>query len=332
MTITNLKNAPELLTPTLALIEKAFHYSEGQHFNQDFAPLMAASNRQNCFIFLSENNEVIAHLGVKIREIQNLPVAMLGGIAVAEGARGQGVFNQLMTHVLSEFKEEVAFFLLWSDQTKLYTKYGFHLCGRQIELNPMGAQNTSFEATKYHLLSKKHQLQIQQLYTSSFSMQYKTFERKEENWKEIEEIRSTDLYIRKENDEITDYFFKNKGQDLNGIIFEYGSKKDIKKFIPEIRSFGTIWFGQEDFEGTDQFQFMLAPGSSKIFGGFIQNFTSNQILVRQINQIKNEIYFEFNHELLSLDIKEFLEGIFGPNSFQELNELPNLFISGLDSI
>jgi hypothetical protein len=47
--------------------------------------------------------------------------------------------------------------------------------------------------------------------------------------------------------------------------------------------------------------------------------------------MKQEAYFDFNDELLALEMDEFLKGIFGPYPFEELTVRP-FFISGLDSI
>ena len=51
-----------------------------------------------------------------------------------------------------------------------------------------------------------------------------------------------------------------------------------------------------------------------------------------MNSMKQEVYFYFNDELLSLDTEEFLRGVIGPEVFEELGELKPIFVSGLDSI
>jgi hypothetical protein len=75
----------------------------------------------------------------------------------------------------------------------------------------------------------------------------------------------------------------------------------------------------------------MAPGDLRLFSRFILNYTNFKISIRNINVIKQEVFFDFNEELYSLEIEEFLRGIFGPGIFEEL-ELSCFFISGLESV
>jgi len=333
MTITTLKASPHLLKSTIDLIEASFLYEKPNSFTVDFAPLMNADNFENSFIMIDENENVLAHIGVCIRTILGVPVAMLGGIAVAEAHRGAGYFKELILDVMAEKKSDVALIMLWSDQEKLYNKYGFHLCGTQIEIQVQaGAKNF----THYRLkdLSNEQLEQIQKIYKESFSSLYTTIERTASDWGELKKIHSTDLYIKESNGIISEYFFMNKGQDLGGIIFEYGSSiRKIIDLLQEISCYGTIWSGENFLEkGEAQYQFFVSPGGTKLFGQFIELYTNKKILIREINFIKQEMYFYFNDELLSLTIEEFLRGVLGPGPFEELGELKPIFISGLDSI
>jgi hypothetical protein len=55
--------------------------------------------------------------------------------------------------------------------------------------------------------------------------------------------------------------------------------------------------------------------------------------IRDINPLKQEVYFDFGDELLGLELEEFLRGVLGPGVFEELGaELKPLYISGLASI
>jgi predicted N-acetyltransferase YhbS len=332
MTITTLKAAPHLLASTLDLIETAFKYEKPQSFAVDFAPLVSENNLGNSFIVINENEKVLAHISVCIRRILGIPVAMLGGIAVDEAHRGEGHFNSLIIDLMSEYKSEVAFFMLWSDQEKLYNKYGFHLCGNQIELNQTNGPK-EFKRTKLKDLSEQKFQEIQVLYKESFCKIYTSIERTAADWKELIKIHSANLYIREENNKIQEYFFIDKGQDLEGIIFEYGTKHDIKGFIQKISAYGKVWLGENLFEdGEFQFQFFMAPGDTQLFTQLIEWYTANKIKIREINLFKQEIYFYFNDELLSLETDDFLRGVLGPGVFEELGDLKPLFISGLDSI
>jgi predicted N-acetyltransferase YhbS len=332
MTITTLKDAPHLYQATLSLIEKSFGYERPNSFAEDFAPLISKNNFHHNFIKIDEKENVIAHIGLSERDILGFKVAMLGGIAVDESQRGAGHFQDLFQEVISEKKSDVAFFLLWSDQEKLYKKFGFYLCGTQYEVSkPLGTIN--FKKTKLNQLDSEKLNQIKNLYKNSFSTTYATAERTESDWNEILKISSADLFIRENSNLITDYFFMNKGQDLSGIIYEYGSTGDIKHLIQEIAVQGKVWVGDILGDiGEAQFQFFLSPGSTRLFSAFISKFTDMKINVLQVNSMKQEVYFDFNQEVLSLEVEEFLRGIFGPGIFEELGTIPSLFISGLDSI
>ncbi len=335
--ITNLKENPSSFEETLKLVEKSFDYHSPFSFKEDFGSLIEERNHHNCFILLDENENVIAHIGAKERMIrikENLhPVCMLGGIAVDEKHRGEGHFQTLFQDVLAEKRSDVAAFFLWSDQETLYKKYGFHLCGDQFEI-PKSSKTSTLQPTKFHLLNQKEQKQIEELYQKSFASQYTTLDRTQADWDSLKEIKSADLYIKKSGENITDYFFMNKGQDLTGIIYEYGSVTDLRAWLKEASSIGKIWLGQPlmDTEN-NQFQFFLAPADMKHFSALIADMTKGAMTVRNVNVMKQEVYFDFQDETLALDSEEFLRGIFGPGQFEEVDvaKYP-LFISGLDSI
>ena len=133
-----LSEKPSCYEKAVKLIEKSFEYKKPFSFETDFAPLIDKSNHKNCFIYIDENENVLAHIGVKEREItlqgKTFSVCLLGGIAVDEKRRGEGLFQTLLQDVLAEKRSDTTFFLLWSNLEKLYNKFGFHLAGTQIEL------------------------------------------------------------------------------------------------------------------------------------------------------------------------------------------------------
>jgi predicted N-acetyltransferase YhbS len=333
---TTLKESPSLFEETLRLIEKSFHYQKPFSFKYDFAPLMDPSNHHNSFIFTDEKNKVIAHIGMKDKILRvngnDHAVCLLGGIAVDEERRGEGVFRSLMEDVISEKRSDCAFFILWSDQEKLYKKFGFTLCGAQYEYAKSEGRN-GFEKTTYTALSSQDKGAIHFLYEKSFSRMYLTPVRNADDWEMIAKITSADLYVKRDKQRIVSYFFMNKGQDLSGIIYEYGFQDQPEDFLKEATATGTVWTATPlTATNTQQFQFMLAPADRKLMAGFIHDYTKGLFQLRDINLIKGEAFFDFEDETLSLEIPEFLRGILGPGSFEELGTLSPLFFSGLDSI
>jgi predicted N-acetyltransferase YhbS len=326
---------PSCYEATIKLIEKSFQYKKPNSFVIDFAPLIDKSNHHNCFIMLDENENVLAHIGAKDRFINlentKYPITLLGGIAVDEARRGEGIFQNLFQDVLAEKRSDTTLFLLWSDLEKLYNKFGFHLCGTQFEISKP-KQKTNFTQTTYAALSPSEKAEIRNLFETSFAKNYLTPTRAESDWKLIEDITSADLFIRKKNNAIEDYYFINKGQDLPEVIYEYATKSDFRDLINEIAAFGKVWMGQE-IVPTEllQYQFFMSPGDLKLFTEFIFKLTKQQFAIRNINLMKQEVFFDFNEETLSLELHDFLRGVFGPGVFEEI-ETNSFFISGLDSI
>ncbi len=334
--ITNLKAHPQFFEKTLKLIEKSFKYAAPFSFAEDFAPLVESGNHHNCFILVDEAENVLAHVGAKDRIVsvndKEFTVTMLGGIAVEERARGEGHFTTLFNDVLAEKRGEAAFLLLWSDLEKLYNKFGFQLCGTQFEVPRSPQAPLEFEQTKYHLLSAAEKEELRALYETSFAKTYLTLERSAEDWEGISRLSSADLYLERFSGTIRGYFFKGKGQDLTDIIYEYGTAGDLPRFVTEASRVGKVWAGSEILETEEtQYQFFLCPGDLRAFTEFIKEFSAGKILIRNINLLKQEVFFDFTDELYSLELADFLRGIFGPGTFEEL-ELRPLYISGLDSI
>lgn len=330
-----LSEKPSCYEATKKLIEKSFHYKKPFSFEIDFAPLIDKSNHKNCFIMLDENENVLAHIGVKERFFtlnnKKFSVTLLGGIAVDEARRGEGIFQELFQDVLAEKRSDTALFLLWSDLEKLYNKFGFHLCGTQFELAG-GNEQSPFIKTIYSALNDDEKKQIRDLYQDSFTKTYLTLVRDDHEWEMIAKITSADLFVQKHNGRIQSYYFQNKGQDLPGIIYEYGTKNDLATYLKEISNYGKVWMGT-DIVPTEnvQYQFFMGNGDLRLFTDFIFELTDKKFEIRNINIMKQEVFFDFNEETLMLELPEFLRGVFGPGVFEEL-EMKPLFLSGLDSI
>jgi predicted N-acetyltransferase YhbS len=334
--IFRLSEYPLCFEKALALIESALSYRGPHSFREDFAPLVDSSNHDNCFIYVNDGGEVLAHIGVKEKQLsldgQVFTFCLLGGIVVAEAHRGKGIFQELLLDVLAEKRDQVSAFVLWSTLEKLYSRYGFYLCGTQFEYSGAGPVQ-GFQKTRLHELSTAERIEVTKLFDESFSNTYLTFERTSADWNLVAAVTSADLYVRRRDGKITDYYFQNKGQDLTDVIYEYGTAGEMAGFMRELAGAGKLWTATpiEATEG-QQFQFMLAPGDLAKFTAFIKAYTQGKFLIRNINVMKKEVFFDFDGETLMLEMEEFLRGVFGPGLYEELGELPPFFVSGLDSI
>lgn len=329
--IKTLKEFPKKRVETLKLIEDAFDYTNDNSFEVDFFPLMNPNNAQNNYILIKDE-QVIGHIGVLYKAFrinaQTFNIPMLGGIAIKEEYRGKGFFKSFFTEVLSTIKDS-PFSILWSDKIDLYQSFGFHPCIEQYEYTGnIESDNPKFIKMKLGELSDKEIVQLKNIYDNSNELRY---ERSIEDWNSLKHISSSDIYIKKENDKILNYFFMNKGEDLSDIIYEYGSLDDIE----EISTYGILW-SPWDFEVENEehknilYAALLKINNFDSFQQFISGYTKNLI---QFDSIENEkVCFRFESSKMKLEPSQFLQGIFGPNKFEELKETKKILISGLDSI
>jgi predicted N-acetyltransferase YhbS len=327
--ITTLKENESFFAKTLKLIEKSFGYSSEYSFKEDFYPLINKNNHQNCYIAVDNNENILGHLGVRLVHIkinnEVFPIAMLGGIATDEKSRGKGVFTALLKHVL-ERHTDVAFYLLWSDNQELYNKFDFYLCGLQLEF-PFQSANSTLERTKFSKLNDVEKNQVKTIYNKE---SYPHLIRTTEDWANIEQMNSLDLYLKRNDNEIIGYAFKNKGADLAGVVHEY---RGI--LIKELQAIGKVWSMRRvdrEKEGfSTQYAYFMRPGNYKYFAHVVHELSGKKIEVLQIQD--SQVLFKFNDNESVMDLSEFLVGIFGPNYFEELDEtLQNIQVSGVDSI
>jgi predicted N-acetyltransferase YhbS len=327
MNYTNLVQNPVYYADTIKLIENAFDYSPSNSFKVDFYPLVNERNHENCHVLIIDNH-VVAHVGVLKKEIkinnEIFPIAMYGGIAVSEKHRGQGLFKELFNKVLEQNKD-CALHLLWSDQLEMYERFGFYPAIEQIEFNESLDDAEGFTPTKLKDLNQQEIEQLSAIYDQAKDIRIK---RTIPDWEVLKSITSSDLYIKKEGGFITNYFFMNKGEDLNGVIYEIGDFKDIEI----INKFGVTWSPYDfDHDDVDRlFAAVLRIGDQKLFSKFIKSYTQNMIVIKEIDS--KTVDFDFEMSNYKLATEEFLTGIFGPCRFEELSAIAPLYISGLDSI
>jgi len=339
--LTTLKDHPEKYQETISLIEKSFNYLADHKFDVDFYPLMNKKNHHHNYLLLSKVDEsVVGHIGVNLRQFQSrgnsTMTGLVGGVVLREDFQRKGIMNLFLKKVLSLHHNNVSLFLLWSDLDKFYKKFNFHQAGGIIQTSQ--PNNNIFPPLDYHhksQLSKTELLQIKKIYNLSFN-NFTTLKRGEKDWQNIFNITSSKLYIKKNNEnEISAYFFYEKGHDFKNIIHEFGSLK--KDYLPNIKELANycLWLPEsQDLNyptGTHFYGGLFKVGSSYLFSEFIHNWSQNKIAIIDISP--DFIIFNFSGSEYTMTHANFLESIFGPNSIKEfkLLGLP-LYISGLDSV
>lgn len=313
---TNLADSPEFTGKTKNLIEKSFGYQPENSFLTDFYPLFNKENFMNCHILESEG-EVLAHIGVKQRRLAGYTVNMYGGIVVAKKMRGQGLFRKLFNQTLKNYNS-CALHFLWSNELSLYQKFNFH---------------PAVSLYEYDQKKSSHSFHVEEVQWSEFREEelYKNFseqrlERSDKDWGEIKKISSCRIYLIKDETRTVNYFIKDKGQDLQGIIFEYGDMNI--DYLNCMRNYGKVWTPQAHAESLSIYSTVIRLGDENQLTDFLRAHYKIEVLELS----ETEIEFKFQDLNVRLDHSDFLKGVFGPTPFEEFAEFKPLFISGLDSI
>ncbi len=344
--LTTLSANPEYFEEVIKLIEEEFHYTEGNHFEKDFAPLVDPLNFENCYLIINqENNSVAAHLAVCPRTlIKNqceMKIALVGGIATHKNHRGVGLFKELMNHAIKIHETNVGLFILWSDLENLYEKFSFHRTGVLIET---GTRNFSaserpsgYEKTKFSQLNDKEFNAVINLYTSFNEKYFLTLKRENKDWSIIREMSSIDLYLKKNTlGDIEKYFCVNKGRDLTNIVHEVSCKnsQEFSVLLKELENF-KLWLPETElskFSSSNIFYTaFFRLGNEKTLDTFLQTVTNNKLKILSMSE--ERVTFSFEENLFGASPKDFLQYVFGPKPLEEFGPFGlSLYVPGTDSI
>jgi predicted GNAT family N-acyltransferase len=331
-----LKEQPELVNETIKLVESSFLYTQNFHYDKDFYPLMRKENHHNCHV-LMDGDTLVGHLGVLPQKLVykdiEVDVLFIGGIAIAEKHRGKGYFTPFFNDIIKKYSNDYAMMFLWSEKSNLYKKHGFYECGSVYQ--------TGEEIFNGHvLISGFHQANKETLTDENFKQILNLYNKGHRNLivpkrsleclKEYILNSSVDLFIQpSDNDEIKNYFFINKGFDLNDIIHEISFHED-SKIIEEFAPY-KLWLANPYPDEHINFYLGLAKiANQDKFKDFIEKTSDSSI---EIQAIDENVEFLYNNQIYSLKHKDFLTGVFGPGKIKEFNQLmPAFYIPGIESI
>lgn len=325
--LTNLQESPQYIDSVLKMIEKALGYEKNQSFKVDFYPLFNERNFKNCHILI-EGEVIIGHIGCLTKNIELLshhPINMYGGIAIAEEFRGKGYFRDFFEEVQKK-SPEASLSFLWSDQLDLYEKFNFYPC---VDLFHYHMTDTPakglWQKTKLKEITQPELKTLKRLYQDNEELRPV---RTDQDWQDLTEIASSDLFILKSETGIENYFFINKGQDLPNIIHEYGHVDD--RVIEDLTTFGHLWTpfkSEKEFEKQELFGSVVKLGSIDRLAPLLSELAGVELITLE----GEEISVKMDDEEFTLLQKDFLPGLLGPGKFKEF-DTQDLFISGLDSI
>ncbi len=339
--IVTLKEFPDLRKPLINLIESSFSYSSENKFDIDFYPLLASSNEKNSYIMIDENSQkIIAHVGVIPKQLISkgisIPALFLGGIAVDTDYRRRGFFNSTLSHVLNNHLGDAAIAILWSNLVSMYEKMQFYPAIGLIENCATDEIGDDWEPKTYSSLSAAEQQQIQAIYRQ-MSSHYIVVKRQEADWESIQKITSSNLYIRKdESGKIVSYFFKDKGQDLENVIHEFGFKDEAAKKDLFTNLKKTIsWLPEKERSSFPDGQLcssaLIKIGDPDLFCKLVKDWSNDAMSVTDLSV--ETVNFTFSGSSHQMEVAQFLPLLLGPNPAEEFKHFDrSIFISGLDSI
>lgn len=333
----NLSTFPELIEQTNLLIETAFGYQNGHKYAADFAPMSGEHNSQHRHIlFDPATKEVVAHIGCLPRNFcwngEVIPVILIGGIAVSESSRGQGLFREMFIRVLSLYHSQCAFFLLWSDKHEMYAKYDFYLAGRQWCYRAPHGNNLGIRSSM-STISQETLDSMNELYVRTVNQ--KTFSplRDKEDWSHIKEITSTELYLLEKNETLQGYYFRNKGMDLEGIVHDWAHEDGVTGLLRDSGNPGVIWAAENAPVDDDVLQDLQLVGLWRP-NTHVMALKKISILLEGAEVRWKEPYFivKTQNGSYNLTAPDLLEEIFGHGKYGIRSSQLPVWVGGLDSV
>ncbi len=336
LVVSNLKKSPKYRNETLKLIEESLGYSNGNSFMIDFYPLMKEENANNNHILIKDN-KVCAHIGISYRYLTmkgvKTPVALLGGVCSSKEIRGKGIFSDFLKALISQNEEKVAYFILWSNLSDFYERFNFFEAGKSIQTKPPGPLSTeilkSYQKIPYTDLTPNQWEEIKTLYNQKDEVI--KFHRTDEDWETLGKIESSELYIKEVQGKIKSYFIKNKGQDLDNLIHEYGIDPSEEGNLLPLLKRQSIWLedrGEDDL-GQVIFSAFFRVGNQRLLDDFLSRVTDRKL---RLISCCPQVTFTYKDETFECDTKTFLQVLHGP--FEMKNKVPYLpiYFCGLDSV
>jgi hypothetical protein len=197
---------------------------------------------------------------------------------------------------------------------------------------PAGYEKTSFDQ-----LSSSDFEQIIDLYQDFNQKYFFTLTRGDKEWSIIKEMKSIDVYIKRDlQGNIVKYFCVNKGRDLTSIIHEVSAKSenDFRSLLKDVEKF-KLWIPESEnshFSSAEIFfTAFMKLGNEKIFSDFIKKVSNGELsITSRENQFIN---FKYKDQTIKATEQEFIQYVLGPRALEEFTSYKlSLYICGTDSI
>lgn len=340
--ITTLKEHSGLFNKVTHLVEESFEYKSPNKVEIDFANLFDSDNFNNNYLLINEDKYTVhGHIGFRKRSLclgdYTVPLSIVGGISISKEYRGKGKLRELFEKVIEQCEQDSTFLFLWSDKSNLYQKFHFSEVGIVAQTGNKEFQEEKLENWEKAKLNDLTTIEIEELkdlydsHCESICM----IERDDQDWENLKKITSADFYFHRNTKNVIDmYFVMNKGQDLNGVIHEFGFKESCKKEFLTLLSNFKLWL-PETIAPNNSHQYiysaMIRIGNFDKFKDFVQNWSNGDI-----NIVEGDLEitkFEFNGDEFEIETEKLLQYIWGPEKIKEFADyFKPLYISGLDSL
>lgn len=318
--VKTLDNDPAKFNECIDLIEKSFNYNVAYHFDSDFSLLCNERNFSNCYFVQGDEGDVIATLFTLPRKLTykggELDVLFLGGISVKDENRGAGIFKTLLETVIL-MNGDCGLFLLWSDLSNLYEKFSFYEFGLIEEIDspkgkvsaitPIGEEDKNKVIKSYENLQETYLLP----------------KRETEDWNELFKSCS----IQSHSDGKGNFYFLNKGMDLQGICHESHPLD-----APSLTGFSS--WKVTPTPGTEnplRYMGFVRLGNLEVINGLISETSNGRLSLLEADSEIIKVLFD--GEEYELGHRDFIQGIWGPGQVEEWKGLvPPIVVFGFDSI
>ncbi len=294
MQFVNLAQFPHKVDHYLELIEKSFGYCHPYKFNIDFYPLVNEQNFHHCFMYMDEAQNIVATCAAQSRFLSTsieIPIVFLGGIAVDEKLRNQGMGKKIVTETIGQF-DDVAYFGLWSEKKQFFNALGFFDYGDQFFLPQMYLHYEKSSMTLRTYSLNKLDLQQKKYWMDCYKKiekKYLSVLRKDKDWENIFQISSAHYLEIFHGTRRVGYAVVDKGMDLQNVIHEFYVSPDLELLaLEKLNQQYSLWLPILQYSWDKSYlghNLLLRPGKNELWNLWIEQSKKKTLFISGLDSI-----------------------------------------------
>ncbi len=276
------------------LIEECFGYENPYQFQVDFYPLVSPSNFKYCYMYIDNEEKIIATCALKKRWINNSlssVIYFLGAIAVDVEYQNKGIGKKIVLKTL-ECCDDGAWFGLWSEKKYFFNPLGFSDYGDQFFL------------PQCYLINRQSNITLKQYEVSSLSddqkefwkqcyleleKKFMTLKRSEQHWLEIYHITSAKFYEIFYLSKRVGYAIVHKGMDLQNVVHEFFTDTAYElAALEKLNQDFSIWLPIFDYDWNEEFlgkNLMIKPGKEKLWNEWQRQSSEKKLFISGLDSV-----------------------------------------------